>query len=60
MTLYEMARDNLSVEELESILEEKKKMSQPRELTLLEKYTQMHYKHLTEGDKPKLYPPKYK
>ena len=60
MTLYVMARDNLSVEDLEQILAEKRKKSQPKPLTKAEIRDKMYEEFLLGGDKPKLYPPRYK
>ncbi len=59
-TLYDLAKDNLSIEELESIINEKRQASDPVELSIIEQYQMMHYDFLTKGPKPKLYPPKHK
>ena len=59
MTLYNLAKEHLSIEELEMILEKKKKQSQPKPLKSDEIQQKMFYKQLTEGDKAYLYAPRY-
>ena len=59
-TLYDLAKDNLSIKELEAIISEKKEASNPAELSIIEQYQKMHFDFLTKGPKPKLYPPKHK
>ena len=56
MTLFDLAKDNLSVEELEAILEEKKAISNPKPLTEIEKIDQFHDAYLSKI----LFPPIYK
>ena len=58
-TLYNLAKEHLSIEALEMILAEKQKKSQPKPLTLREQQQKMFFKQLTEGENPYLYPPRY-
>jgi len=56
-TLFDLARDNLTTDELEEILRIKKAKSIPQELTEDEKLHQYFVRELTKGPNPHLYAP---
>tara|TARA_A100001011_G_C14028209_1_gene722424 strand:+ start:106 stop:297 length:192 start_codon:yes stop_codon:yes gene_type:complete len=59
MNLFDLAKEHLTIEELEKIISIKKERSQPRPLTQLEILDEEFSRYVTGGDNPKLYPPRY-